>query len=176
MAVAAATLAITTTAIAQQAPASPALPGGASSLTETHGDWTVSCRLQTQGEGEQPVRFCALSQQQADNQGQRALAIELRPTENGVNGVLVLPFGLAVTRGITLRIDENTPGELLPFSTCLPTGCLVPISFDAAMTDALRQGTSIAVSATAANGGEARLTISLAGFTGALNRTRELVE
>ena len=150
------------------------LPGGASSLTETHGDWTVACRLGQQDE--QTIRLCALSQQQSNQQGQRVLAVELRPADDGAGGVMILPFGLVLAQGVTLRIDESEAGEPLPFSTCLPAGCIVPISFDAARIEALSQGTTLAVTATATNGGETNLAISLAGFTSALNRTRELME
>lgn len=150
------------------------LPGGASSLTETHGDWTVSCRLTQQDK--QPVQRCSLSQQQTDNQRRRTLAIELQPKGDGMDGVMVLPFGLAVTQKITLTIDETEQAFELPFSTCLPAGCLVPVTFDAAATKALRQGTTLAITAAAANGGEVKLAVSLTGFTSALDRTRELLK
>jgi invasion protein IalB len=150
------------------------LPGGASSLTETHGDWTVSCRVEQQGD--QSIRLCALSQQQANSQGQRTLAVELQPTTDEASGVLILPFGLAVAQGVTLRVGEEEPGQPLPFSTCLPVGCLVPITLDAARLDELGQGTGLDVTATAAGGGEVTLAIPLAGFTSALDRTRELME
>lgn len=150
------------------------LPGGASSLTETHADWTVSCRLARQEE--QPVQLCSLAQQQTDNQRRRTLAIELQPKGDGIGGVMVLPFGLTVTQKVTLTIDESEQGFELPFSTCLPAGCLVPITFDAATTNALRQGATLTVTAAAANGGEVRLAISLAGLASALDRTRELLK
>jgi len=63
-------------AIAPLAPAlaqdAPSLPGGASSLQETFGDWRVACWVTDAS------RNCALSQQQARQNGQRVLAIELR--------------------------------------------------------------------------------------------------
>lgn len=150
------------------------LPGGASSLTETHGDWTVSCRIAQQEE--QPVQLCSLSQQQTDSQRRRTLAIELQPRDDWIGGVMVLPFGLAVTQKVTLSIDETEQNFELPFSTCLPAGCLVPVTFDAAATKALRQGAALAITATVANGGEVKLAISLAGLASALDRTRELLK
>ncbi|TPK96485.1 hypothetical protein FJ938_27220 [Mesorhizobium sp. B2-4-14] len=78
------------------------LPGGATSLREGHGDWTVSCNLATQNGAN--VKVCALSQEQTDSQSrQRVLAMELRPAGETVQGMLVLPFGLALEKGVTLR-------------------------------------------------------------------------
>ena len=39
----------------------PSLPGGANTLNETHGAWTVTCAIGTQADGGQAKR-CALSQ------------------------------------------------------------------------------------------------------------------
>ncbi|MEP6565298.1 MAG: Invasion associated locus B family protein, partial [Mesorhizobium sp.] len=49
----------------------PQLPGGASALSETHGDWTVNCQITG------TVKACSLSHQQFNKQtNQRLLAIE----------------------------------------------------------------------------------------------------
>ncbi|RDE07922.1 hypothetical protein DVH29_14045 [Pelagibacterium lacus] len=86
------------------AAAAKGLPGGASSLNEAHGDWSVACAAR-----EGSVQ-CAISQSQVSGQnGQRVLTIELRAAEGGeaINGVLILPFGLRLDEGVTLAIDES---------------------------------------------------------------------
>lgn len=86
------------------AAAAQGLPGGASSLNEAHGDWSVACAAR-----EGSVQ-CAISQSQVSGQnGQRVLTIELRAAEGGeaINGVLILPFGLRLDEGVTLAIDES---------------------------------------------------------------------
>ena len=55
--------ALATPAIGQEV----SLPGGASTLSETHGAWTVNCLLAPLGEG-QPVKHCTLSQTHLHNQ------------------------------------------------------------------------------------------------------------
>jgi len=148
------------------------LPGGATSLNETHGDWRVTCATQ-----ENIVR-CAVSQVQTNSQNrQRVLSVELTATESGnaASGTLILPFGLALDQGAVLSIDE---GELLPplrFSTCLPAGCLVPLTFNADTVTAMRAGTALKVK-TAANDSEQEVnfSISLSGFTSALARAAAL--
>lgn len=151
----------------------PALPGGASSLAETYGDWAVQCRLQAVKDGAtKPV--CSLLQQQQDNKGSRVLAIELQPTEDGASGALVLPFGLELSKGVALQIDEAKAGAAQAFSTCMPAGCIVPLNFGEAQLKALNGGKALNLITEAAAGGEVKLSVLLDGFTAALNRVKEL--
>ena len=148
------------------------LPGGATTLNETHGDWTVACATP-----EGNVR-CAVSQVQinSDNR-QRVLTVELTVTEGGntASGMLVMPFGLALEQAVTLSIDDGAAMPPLRFSTCLPTGCLVPLAFNQETVTAMRAGTSLKAIATAnGSGHEVNFSISLSGFTSALARAAEL--
>jgi len=148
-----------------------ALPGGASQLQETHGDWRVTCAQQN------GKKLCTLAQQQSDKDSrQLALAIEMKAASaNRADGTMVLPFGLAVDEPIVLRIDETVSFQTLHVKTCLPVGCLVPLAFDTAAIASLRKGTTLHVKATVAESGrEAAFRISLNGFGNALDRTIEL--
>lgn len=156
------------------AQAATGLPGGASSLTETFGNWTVNCLVQTQGETKNVA--CSMSQQQVDEKKQRALAVELSPSKDGTNGVFVLPFGLNLAAGTVLQIDDAKPDQALPFSTCLPAGCILPVTFNAAKADALSKGKSLAVLAQAVGGNEIKLNVPLDGFAAALKRTSDLLK
>lgn len=141
------------------------LPGGASSLSETYQDWSVSCLQQ------EAQKRCAFSQVQMQQNGQRVLAIELdAPGENSVTGLLVLPFGLALDAGVTFQVDEQAPMPPVRFRTCLPAGCLVPIAFDAPAIVALRAGAVLKVKAMADGGNAADFSVSLKGFGTALDR------
>ena len=104
------------------------------------------------------------------------LAIELKPENNGVTGVLVLPFGLALDQGAAFQIDEGPAGPPQKFRTCIPAGCLVPVSFDARTLAALRKGTQLKVKTVADGGKETPFTISLKGFPGAFDRTVALAK
>jgi invasion protein IalB len=152
------------------ASAQPAgLPGGASSLNETYKDWRVACAQDGN------AKRCVLSQVQIQQNGQRVLAIELNPLAgSAVAGVLVLPFGLALDAGIAFQIDEKLAVQPMRFRTCLPSGCLVAVSFDAPMVVALRSGTALKVKATADGGAAAPFSISLQGFATALDRVAML--
>ncbi len=148
------------------------LPGGATSLRETHGEWTVTCGVQAERR-----KVCAFFQQQVDGRShQQVLAIELQPEKDGVRGTLVLPFGLALEKGVRLEIDKVDLGRNLRFRTCLPRGCLVPIDFDLRTVSALSKGNVLKVVGTVADGGKTTaFSIPLKGFARARERTAELL-
>ncbi|MBB6413244.1 invasion associated locus B family protein [Mesorhizobium sangaii] len=150
----------------------PQLPGGASALSETHGDWTVNCQISG------ATKTCSLSHQQFNKQNnQRLLAIELSSkTGEDAAGTLALPFGLALAKGVSLSIDDQKLDGSLPFNTCQVVGCLVPVAFDGTLTPLLKSGTTLKIDAFAADTGQAvTFSIPLNGFAGALARTAELL-
>ena len=149
------------------------LPGGASSLQEAFQDWQVSCISQG------GVKRCAMSQQQADaTSRQRVLAIELSATgTEAASGALVLPFGLSLDAGAGIKVDEGLGVDGLRFRTCLPAGCVVPLTLQQDLLAAMRAGTSLKVTATPADGSRpVEFAISLKGFSAALDRTVALAK
>jgi invasion protein IalB len=153
------------------APAQPAaaLPGGATSLQETHGDWVVACMVQG------PAKRCGVTQEQTNQQTrQRVVAMELTPTGDRIEGVLLLPFGLVLDQGVSLQIDDQAQGQPQRFRTCLPGGCVVPLGFDARQAAALRAGTALKARVMPDGGQPTVLTISLKGLGSALDRTAAL--
>ena len=148
------------------------LPDGATSLTETHDTWQLNCI------DEDAAVICAISQAQIDNNsGQQFLAIELRPDgAGGLSGALVLPFGLALGQGITLKIDEQETSVALGFSTCLPVGCIVPIGFANEAIDAISTANKLNLTATISDSGEPiNLSVNLSGFQSANTRMANLL-
>lgn len=159
-----------------QAPAAPAqqgaLPGGATSLRETFDDWQVACVSQGTG------KRCALGQEQFGQNRQRVLAIEVTPGDNNsLNGTLVMPFGLLFDPGITMQLDDKPFGKPLRIRTCVPAGCLVPLQFDAATSNALRAGSTLKLSAMPSESTTpVNFSISLKGFPAGLTRTVALAK
>jgi invasion protein IalB len=154
---------------------SPSLPGGATSLSETHQDWTVNCRVVSQSGKSR--RACTLSQQQMDSKSrQRLLSIEIAPSHAGIRGLLVLPFGLALKPGVKVQIDTASTALPLSFRTCLPLGCLVDVAIDGKQLVAWRAGTALKVATVADGGQPTSFSISLKGFAEALDRTVELLK
>ncbi len=147
------------------------LPNGASSINETYTDWTVDCRVV------ESQKLCVLSQAQGNNQtGQRSFAIELRmPKEGKTEGTILMPFGLKLEAGAILKLDDKNLGQGLRFSTCVPQGCLLPVSFPTVATDAMKIGKTLAVaSLNLANGEAVTFNVSLNGFAAALDRAVQL--
>lgn len=147
-----------------------ALPGGASSVQETYQDWRVECWIAN------AAKHCSMSQQQVGKDGQRVLAMELQAgSDGGVAGVLVLPFGLLLDKGVTLQIDDKPAQSPLRFRTCLPAGCTVPLSFDTDHVTSLGKGTMLKLRTAAADTAQdVNLTLSLKGFAAALDRIKAL--
>jgi len=154
--------------IGQQA--GSALPGGASTLQEGYEDWQVSCGTQEAGV------HCSMVQNQVDGQSrQRVLAVEIGKVDgDGASGLLLLPFGLALAQPVALQIDDGAPLTNLAFRTCLPAGCVVPIAFDGNVLAALRAGGALKIAATADGGNPANFSVSLKGFSKALDRVAAL--
>lgn len=144
------------------------LPGGASSLQEAYQDWSLACQSGS-------TIVCAISQQQTQQNGQRVLAIEFgKSSDDSLTGNLVLPFGLLLDAGAVLQIDDAAPQTPLKFSTCLPGGCVVPLSFDPVAADALGAGTALRVKVQSTDMKELAFSISLKGLAAALDRLRVL--
>lgn len=143
------------------------IPGGASSLQEGFDDWRVACQAERS--------TCFMSQQQAQQDGQRVLTIELRPAPDGdLAGTLVLPFGLLLDEGVVFQVDDLPESGPLRFRTCLPVGCVVPLAFDAATVERLRVGNALKLATVVRNGEALPFAISLKGFSAALDRLRTL--
>lgn len=142
-------------------------------MRETFQDWTVGC------EEKDGRRVCLLSQQQRHKEtGQLVLAVELSSAQNDtLAGNFVLPFGLKLAQGVTLRVDERAPSPAIPFSSCLPVGCLVPIAFDGGAVEQLRAGAGVHLEAVAhEGGGTVAFRVSLAGFSAAHDRLKVLAK
>jgi len=136
---------LSSSAYAQQAVTQPKpsaqLPNGATSINESFEDWTVGCRI---ADGQ---KVCLLSQVQVSKQtGQRVFAIELQAPQGGkTDGTILMPFGVNLDSGAILKLDDKDLGKGLRFSTCLPQGCLLPVSFPTVASDAMRKGKKLVV-------------------------------
>jgi len=148
-----------------------------SSLSETYGQWIVRCATPEVGEGAAPaVQLCEMAQDlyQRDS-GQRILAISLQPgTGEGASLTLITPFGLLLSEGITIEVDEAVLLQT-GFRTCLPAGCVAVAELDQANVDALAIGQNATVIMTSTNTQQLSITVSLDGFTSAWNRLKDIL-
>jgi invasion protein IalB len=146
------------------------LPGGATSLTETHADWTLNCGVQPAVSG--GAIACSVGQAQFDKASKRRiLTFAVSPQSGGgVKGVVVLPFGLSLDKGVTFQLDAGSITPAAHFRTCLPAGCLVSLDWPDGTVKAMRTATTLKIAATTANGQAAPFSLPMSGFAAALDR------
>ena len=144
-----------------------AWPTGASTVSESYGDWTVTCTRPNE------KVTCIVAQSQGDSQtGRRKFAVELQaPADGRSEGLVLMPFGLAIEPGVTFKLDEQTLGKGAPYTMCSVDGCFVPISFPTLALDGMRNAKKLLVSGQKASGSDpATIEVPLAGFSQAIDR------
>ncbi|MDP4002058.1 invasion associated locus B family protein [Methylobacterium sp. NEAU K] len=149
------------------APHAAAWPVGASTVSESYGDWTMTCTRPSE------KVTCIVAQSQGDSQtGRRKFGFELQtPAEGRSEGIVLMPFGLSIESGVTFKLDEQTLGKGAPYTLCSVDGCLVPISFPALALDGMRTAKKLYVTGQKASGTEpAMITVPLEGFPQAFDR------
>ncbi|WP_086658402.1 invasion associated locus B family protein [Acetobacter orientalis] len=145
------------------------LPGGASALNETYQDWRLVCQQGGTGSS------CVISQQEFDGKThQRIVSVELRPTAGQMSGVIVLPFGIALNKGAEIQADGKAVGNALSFNTCLPAGCLVPVSFDQIQLKIFQNAKKVEIKFSAISGQQIVLPLSNKGLDKAILRIMAL--
>jgi invasion protein IalB len=151
------------------------LPGGADQLREVHGDWVV-LGVATSNDG-QTEKACVMVQEQTHNETrQRVLRIELRPDGDKIKGLLVLPFGLLLEKGVTMQVNDGRKSPVMAFRTALPIGCIVELDISAALVSNLKAGKTLYFHAIAAdNGKTVTFAVSLNGFVSALARAEAVI-
>ena len=127
--------------------------------------WTVTC---TEEDGQ---KQCAMSQSlNLQNQAGLLLRMELkRGPEDGASGVIIVPFGLDITKGISLSVDGG-PRWNLPMRTCQNFGCVVPLTVGPEMVAEMKKSGTIQISLYTLDGGTTMdVPVSLTGFTAAFD-------
>ena len=149
------------------APAAAVWPAGASSLSESYGDWTMSCTRPAD------KAVCVVVQSQGDSKtGRRKFGIELQaPRDGRSEGTVLMPFGLSIEPGVVFKLDEQALGKGAPYIACNSEGCLVPISFPALAIDGMRAAKTLTVTGQKSGATEpAVITVPLEGFPQAFAR------
>ena len=123
-------------------------------------------------------RVCVFSQQQTNKEtGQLRSPIERTGPASRLCGGHAHPAVLAWLCRVRFTDINNAPiGTPLLVRTCLPVGCLAGVSLDAAVIASLKKAQALAVRATVDGGQGAVFTISLNGFSNALDRTAALAQ
>jgi invasion protein IalB len=176
----AATAILMTTALSGPLQAQETTAEAPTSLTETYRDWVVRCvtpAAAVEGQTASPVRICEMTQElRQQDSGQRVLALSVIRSADDANTAsltLVSPFGLLLSAGIQIEVSEAALLDMA-FRTCLPAGCIALSDLTADQISVLAAGETATVILTDTNGQTLRLDVSLAGFTAAWNRLKDL--
>jgi invasion protein IalB len=147
------------------------LPNGATTISETYVDWTVTCSI------ENGAKLCLLSQAQGNNQTrQPTFVIELQPPKDGkTEGTILMPLGMKLDAGGILKLDDKDLVQDARFSTCLPQGCLLTVSLPLSVTEAMKKASKLTVASLNQSKGEAVIfNVSLNGFAAAIERLKQI--
>lgn len=145
-------------------------PDPADFVSTKHGDWELLCEKGADG-------ACIMAQIGADTNGTPIMEMRIRklPNPRDVDGKKVIalvdiitPLGVLLPPGVEMQIDLGQV-YTAPFLVCSDAGCLVREPLAEATVSAFKAGNKAMISLVAANQGEVRATLSLAGFTKAFN-------
>lgn len=147
------------------------LPGGATTLQETFDNWVVTCGIADN------KKLCVATQQQAQQNGQRVLAVEVKPQASNTRFDVVLPFGLLVSEGITYQIGDKGTVSVVKIKTCFPGGCIATFNLEREELNALRTAPNMIIKGKVENNPDGvTFTIPTLGFSAAYDRLTQLMK
>ena len=113
----------------------------------------------------------------SERNGQRIVTFSVSPieTNDSHEGSFILPFGLELPSGVTIALGDAAPSPAINFKTCLPTGCIVPLTWTAEQYNALLAAKTLLVRAKMVNGQPFELALSLKGLSAAAKRAGEIL-
>lgn len=132
--------------------------------------WLASCS------GDNAKRRCNLALKlRLKDSNQEVLQVGLAPeSKSRLTGDFRLPFGLDVSKGISVTTENPSATVALNFKTCLPQGCIVPVRFDEAFVKKMQRSKAMKLKATLSDGHPVVLDIPLQGFSEKLAQVTEL--
>lgn len=115
-------------------------------------------------------------QSQVDWQRKLALVVMVTTPVAGISkGVLVTPFGVSLSEGVSMRIDGEAGGSHAGFAVCFLNGCIVPIELARDRLDLMASGRLLQVSVVTFGSREPlNFNVSLKGFGAAIRRLQAI--
>jgi invasion protein IalB len=149
-----------------EAVAEPAPRGPRIYVREEHGDWEIRCLEAPEGQPDP----CQMYQRLSDQSGNPTADINVFDLPDGgeiaAGATILTPLQTLLTEQVTLSIDGGQPRRY-PFSFCDEAGCYARLGLTADDVNRMRRGAdgTVVVVPAQAPDQEARLTLSLTGFT-----------
>lgn len=126
-------------------------------------NWTVTC---SDVDGQTRCAMVQILKQ--EDQTQPFLRVELsKDASGGLSGAIIAPFGLDISKGVSLSIDGGERWNL-PYRTCQNFGCVVRLSVGSDIVDRMKKGDRLDVSLYTLDAGSSiEVSVSLSGFSAA---------
>ena len=141
-------------------------------LAEKTDTWELRCQKIETGQGP-----CQIFQLLRDEAGGAVAEFNMFEVPDGGNAaagaMVVVPLETLLETGMIIQIDENEP-KGYPFAYCNSYGCIARVGFTAEELAAMKAGSEAKVTIVPALAPETKvnLTLSLAGFTAMIEKTR----
>lgn len=146
-------------------------------IKTTHGDWQMQCLRVPEGtDAEDP---CQMYQLLKDGNGGNVAEVSLFRLQNGgqvaAGGTFVVPLETLLTQKLSISVDGSQP-KRYDFSFCTQIGCYARVGFTAEDVAQFKAGKAAKISITPAMAPDqtVELTMSLSGFTAAIDETSQL--
>ena len=110
---------------AAPAPAAPAQPPSSdpAQTTASYGDWVVRCEI-TEGQTQKTCDMEQLAQMQGQANPISRIAIPLPVKGQEAKLIVQLPVNVSFAGGVKIEADGKDRGLTIPFTRCVPAGCL----------------------------------------------------
>jgi len=141
------------------------------SLTETYGDWTVTCGL----DEATSTNICRMAQILSQGE-QQILSVFIRADDTAPDtaiATMITPLGVDLAKGVAVVVDE-IPLIEVGYVTCRQGGCIVRASLDGTILQTMQAGVAAKVAIGALDGSTLDVPVSLNGFTAAWQRLQTL--
>lgn len=145
---------------------------GQAYIREESGDWALRCLKATEGQPDP----CQLYQLLLDDEGNAVAEISMFPLPDGgqaaAGATIVAPLETLLTQNLQIAVDGGS-ARAYPFTFCNAAGCVARLGFTQAEVDQFKRGreATLRIVPAGAPDEEVILTISLTGFTAALDLT-----
>ncbi len=143
---------------------------------EQFNDWAIRCETPKGATEEVCAMFQAVSVRKDKDaeKSQRLLLFQVRyaKDQSQPNALMTVPLGVLLQAGLTFQVDDGKETKL-PFSICMPGGCLAGVQLDEKAIWSLKAGKKATVTVINAARQKVPIPVSLRGFTAALNSLTE---
>lgn len=128
-------------------------------------DWAVQCQQPESADSE----ICVMFQRQVLDNGRTILMMTVRNDPNRPEPMVMLqvPLGVLLQPGLSISVDDGEPVEL-DYALCNENGCITTFPLVDRIQDALKKGLAADVVIITADQQEVVVSVSLKGFTAAL--------